>query len=207
MVARLVLVRPDGERGHCRNDGLGTTLPRMKRSAALSILLLVVAAGGQAQQHSTSSRPPALPPVAYLEGTHAADALKQIRAKAGEPFRVLEIHILEHFMKVEVLDPKKQENVVVYNVLGGQIDGPSPFRLRNEHDHPFDPSEVALDKIAVLVREAGKKVVLEGRAPLPTVFIRRDGWEPHASMDFYYSGTRTGRSLLTDQNGEHGIVY
>ena len=42
----------------------------------------------------------------YHEGTHALEAIQQVRKAVGEPFRVLEINIHTTSVNVQVQDPK-----------------------------------------------------------------------------------------------------
>jgi hypothetical protein len=189
----------------------------MKRSIALSLLLLAAACGKQpgpiTQQSDIPTPPPNPPSVAYLEGTHAADALKQVRAKVGEPFRVLRISIFDHSVSVQAQDPKKPENVDEYRVTGDQLHGPTPVRLlgltsqKVLEQNLFDPSDVAIEKIPDLVREASEKVVLEGREQSPSVTIRRKlPFEESVSIDVDYSGARKNGYLHTDRHGKNGKV-
>lgn len=165
------------------------------------------------QQRVIPTRPPAPPHVDYFAGMHAAEAVKQVRDKVGEPFRVLEISVWDGRVTVQAQDPKKPENVDEYRVRGGQLEGPIPVRLFGGSDEKtlkanlFDPSDVAFDKIPELVREAGEKVVLEGREPLPSVTIKRKlPFEDYVSIDVDYTGTRKSGYLHTDRHGKHAEV-
>src|SRR5437867_419090 len=72
--------------------------------------------------------------VDYLTGTHAAEAVKQVRDKVGEPFRVLEISVWDDRVTIQAQDPKKPENIDEYRVRGGQLEGPAPVRLFGDTD-------------------------------------------------------------------------
>ncbi len=91
--------------------------PRLGGWAILACLPLFVACGDQnvpvAPQRAVPERAPEPARVAYLEGTHTSEAIKQVRDKVGEPFRVLEIMVFSDRVKVQVQDPKKPE-VSVY---------------------------------------------------------------------------------------------
>jgi hypothetical protein len=188
----------------------------MKQSVVLCIVVLAAACGNQngpLTQQRTPVRPATPPSVAYLEGTNAADALKQVRAKVGEPFRVLKISVSDHSMRVQAQDPKKPENVDEYRIWGGQIQGPAPVRLFGQtsqkvlEQNLFDPSDVALEKIPELVREADEKVVLEGREPTPSVTIKRKlPFEEYVSIDVDYAGARKNGYLHTDRHGKNTKV-
>ena len=140
---------------------------------------------------------------------HALEAIQLVRKAVGEPFRVLEINIHTTSVNVQVQDPKKKENVDEYEVDGGKLEGPKPVKLiGGDTDEAavnrsvFDPSEVALDKIAALVHEAEQKVELEGRDEA-LVTIRRDD-ERKIEISVLYNGSRKTGSYTTDRNGLHG---
>src|SRR5256885_4814431 len=89
----------------------------------------------------------------YHEGTHALEAIQQVRKAVGEPFRVLEINIHTTSVNVQVQDPKKKENVDEYEVDGGELAGPKAVQLMGsftgegaEDCSVFCPPEVAADK-------------------------------------------------------------
>ncbi len=152
--------------------------------------------------------------VSYFEGTNAADAVNQIRAKVGEPFRVLEIRIHSDSVSLQAQDPKKKENVDEYEIERGVLQPSTPVRLFGETDQKtleanlFDPSTVDLTKIADLIREADQKIQLEGRE-LSDVDIRREMFEPPypVRIDVDYRGTRKHGYLRADRHGSHTIVH
>jgi hypothetical protein len=146
----------------------------------------------------------------YQEGTHALEAVQQVRKAVGEPFRVLEINVHTTSVSVQVQNPKKKENVDEYDVDAGKLEGPTPVRLiGTDTDEAavirsvFDPSEVALDKIAAVVHDAEQKVQLEGRDEA-LVTIRRDDESRKVEISVLYNGSRKNASYTTDRNGQHG---
>jgi len=146
----------------------------------------------------------------YQEGTHAAEALAMVKAKVGEPFRVLQILVYPTHVKVQAQDPKKKENVDSYDAEDGKVGGPTPVLLIGEDNSAagvsravFDPSQVAIDKISDLVQVAAQKIQLEGRDE-PLVTIDRDMFEGKVEIVVSYSGTRKNGNYTTDAKGQHG---
>ena len=151
--------------------------------------------------------------VSYFAGTNAADAVAQIRAKVGEPFRVLEIHIRHDSVRVQAQDPKNKENFDEYLIEHGVLQPSRPVRLFGHPDEKtieanlFDPATVALAKIPDLIREADQKIQIEGRG-LNCVDIRHEMFgNGELRIDIDYNGTRKDGYLRTDRNGEHGTVH
>jgi hypothetical protein len=162
--------------------------------------------------------PPAQPPqprpavVNYYEGTHAAEAVQQIRAKVGEPFRVLRISIDSNSVTLKAQDPKKPENVDEYTVRRGELQPSVPVRLFGETDQKtleanlFDPATVDWAKIPDILRMADQKIQLEGRT-LSDISIERNMFDTGAVMiDVNYNGTRKNGYLRTDRHGGHPEV-
>lgn len=150
--------------------------------------------------------------VHYQEGTLAAEAVKMIHNKVGDPFRVMEILVYTDSVKVQVQDPHKKENVDEYEVDGGKLEGPKPVRLIGiDTDEAainrtvYDPSTVALDKLADIVKTGNEKVQLEGRED-PLVSIKRDIIDGKLEISVSYSGTRKNGDYTTNAKGEHGKV-
>src|SRR5262249_20874865 len=158
----------------------------MKKSMLLFLLPLLCACQRefpvQRQSVMRSQRfppQPAAPAASFVEGTHAVDGVQKIRARVGEPFRVLEIYIYSDSLMLQAQDAKKPENVDQYRLEDdGEIKS-TPVHLMGQTDEKtlaanlFDPSTVDLAKIPDIVREANEKVQLEGRE-FSTVSIRRN---------------------------------
>lgn len=154
--------------------------------------------------------------VSYYEGTNAADAVAQVRAKVGEPFRVLNVSIYRDRVTLQAQDPKKKENVDEYVVESGVLKPPKPVHLigigaddaKTLEANLFDPATVDLAKIPDLIHEADQKVQIEGRT-FGGVDIRRDMFESDGPVriDMDYSGTRKNGYLRTDRHGAHGTVH
>jgi hypothetical protein len=157
-----------------------------------------------------SPRPPV---VSYYEGTHAVEAIQQIRAKVGEPFRILKLRIDDDYIVVQAQNPKKRENVDEYRISRGELKPAIPVRLFGQTDQEtleanlFDPSDVDLAKIPDLVREANEKVQLEGRE-ISGISIDRDMFDDDRpiNIDVNYSGSRKNGYLRADRKGMHTTV-
>lgn len=183
----------------------------------LGVLLLLLAGCQRelpAQRQSVLPQPrkwePPPPLVNYYEGSHAAEAVQMVRAKVGEPFRVLNIRIDNDEVRVQVQDPKKPENVDEYSVAHGRLDEkPTPVRLFGDSDQKtlnanvFDPATVDLTKVADLIREGNEKIQLEGRE-MTGLTIERDMFnDGRVIIDVNYHGTRKSGYLRTDRKGAH----
>ena len=190
----------------------------MKRSLVVVLALLAACSGeisDKKQTAESSPKPQAPPPppkVSYYEGTHAADAIAQIRAKVGEPFRVVNIDIDDDTVRLKAQDPKNKENVDEYEIENGKLEPPKPVRLiatdqKTLEANLFDPTDVDLSKVPDLLREANEKVQLEGRK-LSDVTIARDMFEGGrpVMMDVNYRGTRKTGYLRADRHGAHAKV-
>jgi len=111
----------------------------MKKSIVLMFVCLLAACSKDvpvAQQQSVVAPAfkPRPAPVNYYQGTHAADAIQQIRAKVGEPFKVLKIRIDDDSVWLQAQDPKKPENVDEYRISRGVLKDPIPVRLFGQND-------------------------------------------------------------------------
>jgi hypothetical protein len=190
----------------------------MKKSNLLLAVCLLAACSREipiGQNRSVVPRPakPRPPRVNYYEGTHAADAIQQIRANVGEPFRVLKIRIDDDSVLLQAQDPKKRENVDEYRLVRGELKPAVPVRLFGQSDQAtleanlFDPSDVDFARIPDLVREANEKVQLESRE-MSGITIDRDMFDAHRSIiiDVDYSGTRKHGYLRADRHGTHSKV-
>ena len=152
--------------------------------------------------------PPVPPALSYYEGTHAAEGIQQIRAKVGEPFRVLKIRIDDDSIMLQAQDPKKPENVDEYRLSRGELKPSIPVRLFGQTNQEtleanlFDPADVDFTKIPDLVREANEKVQLEGRE-MSGISIDRDMFDEKCpiEIDVDYSGTRKHGYLRADRKG------
>jgi hypothetical protein len=189
----------------------------MKRWMTLLFVSLLAACSREmptVEKQSTLT-PPAPPPPAlsYYEGTHAAEGIQQIRAKVGEPFRVLKISIDDDSIMLQAQDPKKHENVDEYRLTRGVLKPSIPVRLFGQSDQEtleanlFDPADVDFTKIPGLVREANDKIQLEGRE-MSGISIDRDMFDEHRpiQIDVDYSGTRKHGYLRANRKGGHTTV-
>lgn len=190
----------------------------MKRLLVVVIAVLAACSGeiSDKKQSAAEASPKPQPPppqVSYYEGTHAADAIQEIRAKVGEPFRVLRIDINDATIRLRAQDPKKKENVDEYTIRQGTIEPPAPVRLIGLVDQKtleanlFDPADVDLTKIPDLLRQAGEKVQLEG-GKLSGISITRNMFDESRPIiiDVDYRGTRKMGYLRADRHGAHTKV-
>ena len=182
-------------------------------------MLLVACSREVPVQKQSAVPPPPLsferpkPAFSYYEGTHAADAVQQVRAKVGEPFRVLNIHINDDMIRMQVQDPKKPENVDQYTIDEGKMKDPAPVRLFGDTDQAtleanvFDPADVDFTKIASLIREGDEKIQLEGRQ-ISSVSIERNMFDDKRPImiDVNYRGSRKNGYLRADRRGGHSEV-
>jgi hypothetical protein len=209
--------RATGDAGHCRACHPERKMERMKKWIALCFVSLLAACSREVpvvQEQSVMAPPKPQPPaISYYEGTHALDAIQQIRAKVGEPFRVLKIRIDDDSIMVQAQDPKKHENVDEYRISRAELKPAIPVRLFGESDQEaleanlFDPADVDFTKIPELVREANEKVQLEGRE-LSSISIDRDMFNDHRPIivDVNYRGSRKNGYLRADRKGTHTTV-
>ncbi len=188
----------------------------MKKCMTLLFVSLLAACSREMPMVEKQSvvAPPVPPPaLSYYEGTHAAEGIQQIRAKVGEPFRVLKISIDDDSIMLQAQDPKKPENVDEYWLTRGVLKPSTPVRLFGQTDQEtleanlFDPADVDFTKIPDLVREADAKIQLEGRE-MSGVSINRDMFDEHRpiQVDVDYNGTRKHGYLRADRKGEHTKV-
>jgi hypothetical protein len=189
----------------------------MKKCMTLLLVSLLAACSREMPMVEKQSvvAPPVPPPPAlsYYEGTHAAEGIQQIRAKVGEPFRVLKISIDDDSIMLQAQDPKKPENVDEYWLTRGVLKPSTPVRLFGQTDQEtleanlFDPADVDFTKIPDLVREADTKIQLEGRE-MSGISINRDMFDDHRpiQIDVDYNGTRKHGYLRADRKGEHTKV-
>lgn len=188
----------------------------MKKRIFVVLLSLAACSREIPVQKQSVVAPPPQPrhvTVSYLEGTHAADAVQQIRAKVGEPFRVLRISIDDDSVTLKAQDPKKKENVDEYTVLRGELRPSVPVRLFGQTDQEtleanlFDPATVDWDKIPDIMKEAVDKIHLEGGS-LTDISIERDMFKDSrpVMIDVNFSGTRKNGYLRVDRHGAHPEV-
>jgi hypothetical protein len=188
------------------------------KNSMFAVALLLAACSREVAVHQQSAiapreRKPRPPAISYYEGTHAAEAIQQIRAKVGEPFRVMNVRIDDDSVSAEVQDPKKKENVDRYEVDGGQLKAPRPVRLIGDTDQDtleanlFDPAGVDWTKIPDILRQGNGKIQLEGRH-LNSITVDRNMFDERRPImvDVNYSGTRKNGYLRVDRHGAHPEV-
>jgi hypothetical protein len=191
----------------------------MKKSLMVVLLSLAACSREVPVQKQSVVAPPVASkprpvPVNYYEGTHAADAIQQIRAKVGEPFRVLDISIDYDAVAVKAQDPKKKENVDEYTVRRGELRPSVPVRLFGQSDQEtleanlFDPATVDWAKIPDILRQANEKIQLEGGS-FTGISIERNMFDDKrpVMIDANYQGLRKNGYLRTDRHGDHPEVH
>jgi hypothetical protein len=187
----------------------------MQKTLVAALALFAVACGDApvpVMQQTAIPRPPELPRVAYLDGTNAMHAVQQVRARVGEPFRVLEIRVRPDAVVVQAQDPARKENVDEYRVKGGVLQPSRPVRLfgltsqKVLEDNLFNPDDVDLAVIPALVKEAEAKVQLEGRELSGVTVKRKLPFEEQVSIDVAFHGTRKSGYLHADRKGKHREV-
>jgi hypothetical protein len=153
-------------------------------------------------------------------GTAAQEAVKKLSSKIGSPARVLSIEIKPATLTMQVQDPAapSQVNEYTYRVLAGlsalvgpSIAGPKPVRLNlinpNLEENLFDLTQVNFAAVAETVREAARRVALDGGGVAKTVHIqRRVGILPPSSGDvewvIFVGGPRESASAHANAQGQ-----
>jgi hypothetical protein len=131
-------------------------MERMKKWMTMAFVCFLAACSREmpmVEKQSVVAPPvPAPPALSYYEGTHAAEGIQQIRAKVGEPFRVLKIRIDDDSIMLQAQDPKKPENVDEYRLSHGVLKPSVPVRLFGQTNQEtleanlFDPADVDFTK-------------------------------------------------------------
>ena len=139
-----------------------------------------------------------------------SDALSEFEPKMAEKIggevRVLDLSIYESFLKIQVQDPQKKENVDGYDYKNSVISEPVPVRLYgggNLEQNLFKLKEVNLAKIPELIDEAREKSQdLEG-AKVTHVIVKKDlPFSNKVKIRVYLSGTRKSAWLVADADGK-----
>lgn len=145
----------------------------MRHRSPVGVILLTVAVAASLAgcgKLAESLREAQRPAKVDLYGTDLiARTAKELEAKlGGGPLRVLVITAERDWIEFEVQDPKKPENVDMYEYRQGRLDGPRPVQLLGEgklEDNLFSLSEVDLTRIPAFVQAAQAKLALEGGKP------------------------------------------
>ncbi|HEX8734439.1 MAG TPA: hypothetical protein VF721_03900 [Pyrinomonadaceae bacterium] len=151
------------------------------------------------------------PPIkpANAEDFFESDALSEfepkIAEKIGGEVKALDLTIYENYLKIQVQDPQKKENVDSYDYKNGVIDEPVPVRLiggGNLEENLFKLKEVNLAKIPELIDEAREKSKdLEG-AKVSHVIVKKDlPFSNKIKIRVYLSGTRKSAWLVANASG------
>ncbi|HEY0050745.1 MAG TPA: hypothetical protein VGB68_15735 [Pyrinomonadaceae bacterium] len=147
---------------------------------------------------------------ANSEDFFESDALSEFEPKLSEKIggevKVLDLNVYENYLKIQVQDPKKPENVDGYDYKDGVIAAPVPVRLYgggNLEQNLFKLKEVNLARIPELIDEAREKSQdLEG-AKVSHVIVKKDlPFSNKVKIRIYLSGTRKSAWLVADSSGK-----
>ncbi len=154
-----------------------------------------------------------------FDGTSSQEAVAKLSEKLKPPVRVLKIEIEPETLSIQVQDPTAptQVNEYTYRKLNGlmamilpTVTGPKPVRLHlinpNLEENLFDLGEVNFAAVAETVREAERRVALDGGGTARTILIqRRVGILPPSSGDIEWNisvaGPRESASAYADAQG------
>jgi hypothetical protein len=154
-----------------------------------------------------------------FEGTVSQEAVAKISEKLKAPVRVLKIEIQPETLAIQVQDRavQTQVNEYTYRKMPGLIAlilpavvGPKPVRLHlinpNLEENLFDLGTVNFTAVAETVREAERRVALDGGGAARTIQIqRRIGILPPSSGDIEWDisveGPRESASVYADAEG------
>lgn len=154
-----------------------------------------------------------------FEGTASQEAVAKLTEKLKAPARVLKIDIQPETLSIQVQDPAAptQVNEYTYRKLSGltamivpTVTGPKPVRLSlinpNLEENLFDLGSVNFAAVAETVREAERRVALDGGGKVRTILIqRRVGILPPSSGDVEWDisvgGPRESASAYADAQG------
>ena len=125
-----------------------------------------------------SKQPPTL-----FEGTTAQDAVNQITAKLSRPIRVLQIEITPNSLSMQIQDSTALNHVdeYRYNQAGilhrDSVSGPRPVQLSlinpKLEENLYNIEEVSLIAVPDTIREALKRIALEGGGMVERIEIKR----------------------------------
>jgi hypothetical protein len=154
-----------------------------------------------------------------FEGTSSQEAVAKLSEKLKTPVRVLKIEIQPETLSIQVQDPgaPTQVNEYSYRKLTGltgmllpTVTGPKAVRLNlinpNLEENLFDLGKVNFASVAETVREAQRRVALDGGGTARTILIqRRVGILPPSSGDIEWDisvvGPRESASATADAQG------
>jgi hypothetical protein len=154
-----------------------------------------------------------------FDGTSSKEAVAKLSEKLKSPVRVLKIEIQHETLSIQVQDPaaRTQVNEYTYRKLSGltamivpTVSGPKPVRLSlinpNLEENLFDLGEVNFAAVAETIREAERRVALDGGGKARTIQIqRRVGILPPSSgeieWDISVAGPRESASAYADAQG------
>jgi hypothetical protein len=154
-----------------------------------------------------------------FEGTSSQEAVAKLSEKLKTPVRVLKIQVQPETLSIQVQDPAAptQVNEYTYRKMTGltamilpAVTGPKPVRLNlinpNLEENLFDLGKVNFAAVAETVREAERRVALDGGGTVRTILIqRRVGILPPSSGDIEWdisvTGPRESASAYADAQG------
>jgi hypothetical protein len=126
------------------------------------------------------------PKQTLFEGNAAQDAARKIGEKMSGPMRVLKIEITYATLSIQVQDPAQPTHIneYTYRNLAGlpalilpAVAGPTPVRLSlinpNLEENLFNLDQVDLSTVPTAVREAVRRVALDGGGAAQSITIQR----------------------------------
>lgn len=142
----------------------------------------------------------------FFEGNVLSEFEAKIAEEIGGEVRALDLIVYESFVKTQVQDPQKKENVDSYTYKNGGFEAPVPVRLSGSgslEQNLFKLKEVNLARIPELIDEAREKSQdLEG-AKVSHVIIKKDlPFSNKIKIRVYVSGTRKSAWLVADADGK-----
>ena len=177
--------------------------------AALTILFLVLSCnqkpsnGNHARSEAVSSTSQEMSGPSLLSASLLTPAVQALRAKADDKWLRIEVRPREIVLQAE--DAANPGAVLEYHYRDGKVGEPEHATLRGKgllSDNLFDPSDVKLEAIPGLSREAVRRIDPE-HGSVDLVVVRRN--LPESSdvrLRVYVSSPRWSGHLQADHNGQ-----
>jgi hypothetical protein len=142
----------------------------------------------------------------FFESDVLTEFEPKMTEKIGGEVKALDLSVYENFVKIQVQDPQKKENVDSYDYKNGIISEPVPVRLYGGgslEQNLFKLKEVNLARIPELIDEAREKSQeLEG-AKVTHVIVKKElPFSNKVKIRVYLSGTRKSAWLVADADGK-----
>jgi hypothetical protein len=143
------------------------------------------------------TEPPVLGAESYFAGSHAADAIADLRARNGGALRLLDMHLYPGRIVLKAQDPKG-DAIDRWEIRPSGVIGPKPEGLsaKKLDKRLFDHADVPLAKLATMCADAITKSGLAGGA-VTLVDVRR-GKTGGVAMRFAVHANGTTRWIDVD---------